>query len=117
MINNIVLLGKISQKPKTINEKIQKGVEQELLFFYLKIEKPFFQQEKQNDIYFVKCLINQNLAKYRIPLMHEDSVVCVKGRLTSESSNLDEEILNKTLAVTVERITIISQDSDNITYN
>lgn len=103
MLNNVVLVGRLTKDPEVITS--ENGIKRSMII--LAISRSFKNQDGIYETDFVKCILWNSIADHACEYCKKGDVVGVKGRLQTSNYEKDGEIKYVT-DVIAEKVTFLS---------
>lgn len=110
MLNQAVIVGRVSKKPETIKEG-----ENSVTILTLNVNRPYENEKGEFDIDCITCLLWKGVGDTVTTYIKEGDIVGVKGRLQSKEISLDENTSYTTLQLLAEKVTFLSSKQPNET--
>lgn len=108
MLNQVVLVGRLTKDPEVQNIKGEKSVST----ITLAVQRPFKNSDGIYETDFINCILWDSVAKNTGEYCHKGDVVGVKGRLQLDTfENKDGEKVSK-LSVIGEKVTFLSHKKE-----
>ena len=109
MLNQVVLVGRLTEDPTLINTVNGKKVSS----ITLAVQRTFKNQDGVYEADFIRCILWNAIAASTTEYCHKGDIVGVKGRI--QTSNYEDEKGNKvyTTDVIAEKVTFLSSKKNN----
>ena len=107
MLNQVVLVGRLTKDPEMVNT--DNGKQKTLIT--LAVNRPFKNVDGIYETDFIRCTLWNGIAANTTEYCHKGDVVGVKGRLQTSSYEDDNKKMHYITEVIAERITFLSSKS------
>ena len=110
MLNQTVLVGRLTKDPELIETENEKKV----LAVTLAVQRPFKNPDGLYDTDFIRCIMWNNIAEAACEYCHKGDVVGVKGRIQASSYEDKDGNTKYVTEVVAEKITFLSSRKPDI---
>ena len=104
MLNQTVLVGRLTKDPELIETEKEKKV----LTMTLAVQRPFKNSDGQYETDFIRCILWNIVAEKTCEYCHKGDVVGIKGRIQSSSYEDKDGNTKYVTEVVAERVTFLS---------
>lgn len=104
MLNNVILVGRLTTSPEVIELEENKKVTSVILA----VNRNFKNAEGLYDTDFIRCILWNNVAGATTEYCHVGDVIGVKGRLQTSKYEDKDKVMHYNVDVIAERITFLS---------
>ena len=107
MLNQVVLVGRLTEDPTLINTVNGKKVSS----ITLAVQRTFKNQEGIYEADFIRCILWNAIAASTTEYCHKGDIVGVKGRVQSRLVELEDKTKKYYMDVIAERVTFLSSNN------
>ncbi len=109
MVNNVILVGRLTKDPEITNNKSDK----KRTVINLAVTRNYKNSNNEYETDFIRCVLWNNLAANTCEYCKCGDIVGIKGRLESRSYETEEKEMKYITEVIVEKITFLSSNKKN----
>jgi len=107
MLNQVVLVGRLTKNPEIINTESGKKIS----YIVLAVQRPFKNADALYETDFIRCILWNAMAENTCEYCKCGDVIGVKGRVQAESYTDEDGNVKYSTDVVAERITFLSSSS------
>ena len=113
MLNNVILVGRLTADPEIIETEDKKKVTSVILA----VNRNFKNAEGLYDTDFIRCILWNSVASTTTEYCHIGDVIGVKGRLQTSKYEDENKKTHYVMDVIAERVTFLSTNNPSICMN